>query len=169
VSRSTFIRISALSAILAGALRAIASFIPEVTPHIYVLYFVIDLSLLSGIIGIYRFCSPAAKLLSVLGFAIMLIALTLLIARDLTVAPAGIYAGAAALFLVGLDLFSIQALRTRRLPSWIPVVWILSTIVGPIGLFIPGLHFLFPLSGLLFGIAFAGAGVVMIYFIGRPL
>ena len=155
------IRLCALAAILAGLLRAAASFIPETVPGIFALYFLIDLFLLGGVIGLYLFSVTAGKILGRLGFVLMCVALLILIARDVGVVTPNAYASAAALFSLGLDLFAIQALRTKKIPVWIPVTWILSTIVGPVGFFMPTLHFLFPISGLLFGVAFMGAGLVM--------
>lgn len=39
------------------------------------------------------------------------------------------------------------------------ILWVLSTIVGVMGYFIPGLNLLFVTSGVVFGIGFAGAGM----------
>lgn len=155
------IRLCALAAILAGLLRATASFIPEATPGVFILYFLIDLFLLSGVIGLYLSSVIGGKVLGRVGFVVMCVALLLLIARDVGVVTPNAYAGAAALFSLGLDLFAIQVLRTGKIPVWIPIGWILSTIIGPVGFFVPNLHFLFAISGLLFGIAFIGAGVLM--------
>ena len=155
------IRLCAIAAILAGLLRATASFIPETTANVYVLYFLIDLFLLTGVIGLYLSSMTGGKMVGRLGFVLMCSALLVLIARDVGVVTPDAYALAAALFSLGLDLFAIQALRTRKIAVWIPVSWILSTIGGPVGFFVPTLHFLFVISGLLFGIAFMGAGVVM--------
>lgn len=161
MSRATFVRFCAVSAILAGALRAVSSFIPDTTPKIYVLYFVIDLFLLFGVTGLFLLPVTRGKFLGRLGVGLMFLALLILIARDVEVVPPEAYAAGAALFSLGLDLFAIQLLRTRNLPSWIPVSWIVSTIVGAIGFFVPGLHLLFAISGVLFGVAFAAAGVAM--------
>ena len=155
------IRLCALAAILAGLLRATASFIPETTSGIFALYFFIDLFLLGGIIGLHLTSMAAGKILGRLGFVIMCVALLVLLARDVGVVTPRAYAGAAALFSLGLDLFAIQALRNRRLPVWIPIGWILSTILGPVGFFLPAVHFLFPISGLLFSVAFMAAGVAI--------
>ena len=157
MSRATFIRICALSATLAGVLRAISSFVPETASGIYILYFAIDLFLTLGVIGLSR--SHAREgILGLIGCVIMLLALLVLIGRDLQLVPAGAYAVGAALFSLGLDLFAIHLLLHRTGPRWIPVVWILSTIVGAIGFFSPGLHFLFAASGLFFGVAFVAVG-----------
>lgn len=154
-------RLCGIAAVFAGLLRATASFIPETTANVHVLYFFTDLLLFIGVIGLYLSSVAAGKIVGRLGFAIMCIALVVLIGRDVGAVPAGTYAGAAAIFSLGLVLFSIQALWVRKIPSWIPISWILSTIIGPVGFFVPELSLLFVLAGLLFGIAFMGAGVVL--------
>src|ERR1051325_738787 len=158
--RST-VRIWAVSAILAGLLRAITSFIPEATPKVLLFYLAVDLFLFFGVVGLYAFAVTDAKLVPLLGTALMILALVVLIGRDLGVVSDNIYAGAAATFSVGLDLFAIHLLQTRKMPSWIAVAWIVSTILGPVGFFVSQLHVLFTISGLIFGIAFAAAGVMM--------
>src|SRR6185369_6577203 len=102
--RSMF-RIWAVSAILAGILRAITSFIPEATPKILLIYLAVDLFLFFGVIGLYGFSVTAAKLVPLLGTALMILSLFVLIGRDLGLASDNIYAGAAATFSLGLDLF----------------------------------------------------------------
>jgi hypothetical protein len=162
MSNSTLIRICAAAAILAGVLRAVTSFLPETIPNVFLLYLIIDLSLFIGVIGLCRFAVASPTLPPVLGTVVMLGALTLLILRDLAiVASPSVYAIGAATFSVGLDLFAIHLLLNRKMPLWIPVAWLLSTITGTIGFFSPQLHFLFALSGLIFGIAFGVAGIVM--------
>ena len=151
----------ALSAILAGTLRTVASFIPETTPSVYVVYFAIDLLLLLGSVGLYQSFAIAGKVLGLLGVGLMVFALLVLIARDLGVLTPGAYAVGAGLFSLGLDVFSVHMLRNVKVHSWIPVCWIASTIIGAIGFLVPGMLLLFAVSGLLFGIAFAAAGVAM--------
>jgi hypothetical protein len=167
VSKATFIRFCAVSAILAGALRAISSFIPDTTPKIYALYFAIDLFLLFGVTGLCWLPLTGAKIFGRLGLVLMFLALLILIARDVGVVRPDAYAGGAALFSLGLDLFAIQVLLTRKIPGWIPVSWIVSTIAGATGFFAPTLHLLFAISGLLFGVAFSAAGVAMLNLISN--
>ncbi|WP_051036594.1 hypothetical protein [Calothrix sp. PCC 6303] len=58
-----------------------------------------------------------------------------------------------------MSLFAVGAWIAKELPHWVSLLWILSTIVGFMGYFIPCLNLLFALSGVIFGIGFAGAGV----------
>src|SRR5262245_3978300 len=154
-------RLCGIAAMFAGLLRATASFIPETAANVHVLYLFTDLLLFIAVIGLYRSSVVAGNIVGRLGFAIMCIALVVLIGRDVGTVAAGAYAGAAAVFSLGLVLISIQALRVRKIPSWIPISWILSTTIGPVGFFVPKLSVLFVMAGLLFGIAFMGAGVVL--------
>lgn len=158
--RSRLIHLYGSAAIIAGALRAITSFIPETTPHVYLLYLIIDVALLFAVIGLFL-TSLATRRVTVFAFILMFLALVVLIARDVGVTPTGVYAGAAAIFSIGLAIYAIQVLRTGDMPPWIPLAWLLSTVLGPIGFFTPGLHLFFAISGLLFGTAFVGAGVLI--------
>lgn len=124
------------------------------------LYFAVDVFLLFAVIGLFR--SDAGRgLLGRIGCALMFVALVILIARDIQILRAAVYAIGAGLFSLGLVLFAVQLLRNHRFPLWVPLAWILSTVAGAIGFFTPGSYSLFAISGLLFGLAFAAAGVVM--------
>jgi len=101
------------------------------------------------------------RILALLGFILTLVSLIILIERDLGLVSANAYTIGALLFAIGLVLFAIDSLRSGTFARWIPIGWILSTIVGPVGYFAPGLQILFTVSGLIFGIAFAGAGIQM--------
>jgi hypothetical protein len=61
----------------------------------------------------------------------------------------------------GVILVSARAWVARRIPGWVPVAFLLSTLVGLIGNYVLGANALFVWSGVIFGIAFAGMGVEM--------
>ena len=69
-----------------------------------------------------------------------------------------LYPVGAAILAVGIDLLVIGAWIANKLPRWTLVLLGLSTILGFMGYFVPSLDFLVVLSGLLFGVGFAGAG-----------
>jgi hypothetical protein len=46
-----------------------------------------------------------------------------------------------------------------KLPRWVSIAWVVSTVIGFVGYFAPGLDFLFVVSGVLFGVSFAHAGL----------
>jgi hypothetical protein len=137
----------------------LTSVLPATTGKMMTLYLIIDLLLLFGCVGLYQFQWVAVRLPETLGVVLEIVGALILIARDLALLKPEAYPTGALLFAVGLDLFAIGSWKRRSFARWILVCLILSTVVGPIGFFIPGLAILFAASGILFGIGFAGAGV----------
>ena len=126
------------------------------------LYFVIDVLLLFGSIGLYGFRRDEIGLLGTLGGVLAIVAALILIARDLAIFGESIYPVGALMFAVGLDLLAIGLWKGKKIPRWILVLLILSTVIGPVGFFARGLSVLFVASGILFGIGFAAAGITIL-------
>jgi hypothetical protein len=157
---TTLTRLGGLAAILAGILRGANSFVPSNAPNsgaIAILYLMTDIFILLGIIGIYGFLHQHSRLWGFWGF--LLAVLGIAIIRTGTIAGVYLYPIGALCFTAGLSLFAVGAWIARKLPRWVPVFWVLSTIIGFVGYFVPGLKVLFVLSGVIFGIGFAGAGI----------
>jgi|SRR5882724_7116153 len=161
--RTKLIRFCGLAAIVAGVLRGIASVIPGTTPRIMALYFFTDVFLLFGSIGIYGFQHEEIGLTGTLGFLLQVVGSLILITRDVAVLGSGAYLVGALMFTAGLDLLAAGSWKVKRFPRWILILWVLSTIVGPIGYFTAGLSVLFMVSGMLFGIAFAWGGITVLF------
>ena len=123
------------------------------------LYLIVDLLLLFGCVGLYEFQRVAVRFAETLGLLLEILGALILIARDLALLKPEAYPAGALLFAVGLDLFAIGSWKSRAFARWILMLLILSTVIGPIGFFIAGLTILFTVSGMLFGIGFAGAGI----------
>jgi hypothetical protein len=79
--------------------------------------------------------------------------------KDVSGSQVSLYSIGALVFAAGLSLLAVGSWIARKLPRWVPIFWVLSTIVGFIGYFVPGLSLLFVISGIIFGIGFAGAGI----------
>ena len=156
-----FIRVSGVSASVAGVLRVLTSFLPPLTGRTMTLYLIIDVLLLFGCVGLYEFQRVAITFLKTLGLLLETVGALILIARDLTLLSSEAYPIGALMFAVGLDLFAIGSWRSRIFPRWILVILILSTVIGPIGFFTPSLVILFAASGILFGIGFMSASIWM--------
>jgi hypothetical protein len=157
---TTLTRLGGLAAILAGILRGANSFVPSNAPSsgaIAILYLMTDIFILLGIIGIYEFLHQHSRLWGLWGFLLAVIGIAII--RTGTIAGVYLYPIGALCFTAGLSSFAVGAWITRMLPRWVPIFWILSTIIGFIGYFVPGLKVLFTLSGIIFGIGFAGAGI----------
>jgi multisubunit Na+/H+ antiporter MnhG subunit len=157
------IRLFGLAAIVAGILRGLTSLIPGTTPHVMLLYLVVDVFLLFGSIGLYRFQREENRWPETLGFLLQMVGVLILIGRDVAIFGAGIYPVGALMFAVGLDLVAVSSWRAKKFPRWILLFLIASTIVGPIGFFARGLGVLFVVSGIVFGIGFAGAGAQILF------
>ena len=152
-------RLTGLAAILAGSLRGIASFVPSTARGVLLLYFVTDIFILFGTTGLYEFLRPEIGRIGLLGFLLEMVGVAILIGREVAIFGPSAYPVGALIFAAGLDLFGIASWKAKRLPPWIILLWILSTVVGPVGFLRPGLNFLFVASGVMFAIGFAAAGV----------
>jgi hypothetical protein len=159
MSSANLIRLGGLAAIVAGILRGVNSFIPSSPPSvaIAILYLLNDIFILFGIIGIYGFQHQESRLWGGFGFLLAIIGIAII--RTGAISGVNLYPIGASTFTVGLSLFAIGSWIAKKLPRWVSVFWVLSTIVGFIGYFIPSLSLLFVTSGVIFGIGFAGAGI----------
>jgi len=163
VLRSSVIRSCGLAAIVAGILRGIASFVPGTTHWVMLLYLFTDVFLLFGSIGLYWFQQEEIGLAGTLAVSLMIGGNLVLIGRDVAIFGASLYPVGALIFAAGLDLLAVGSWKARRFSRWILILWILSTILGPIGYFSGGLSALFVVSGVLFGFGFARAGITVLF------
>jgi hypothetical protein len=159
MSSTNLIRLGGLAAIVAGILRSINSVLPSINPNVMVaiLYLLTDIFLLFGIMGIYGFQHQESRLWGLFGFLLAIVGIAII--RTGSISGVSLYPIGASIFTVGMSLFAVGSWIARKLPHWVSVLWVLSTIVGFLGYFIPGLNLLFVISGVIFGIGFAGAGM----------
>ncbi len=158
MSSTNLIRWGGLAAIIAGIMRGVNSFLPSSLPSVTLelLYLLTDIFIILGMIGLYGFQHQESKLWGFWGFLLAIIGIGVI--RTGTISGVKMYAIGASIFVVGLSLFAIGSWIAHKLPRWIAVVWILSTIIGFVGYFLPVFSLLFVVSGVLFGVGFAGAG-----------
>jgi hypothetical protein len=156
---TNLIRLGGLAAIVAGILRGINSFLPSINPNVTVaiLYLLTDIFLLFGTMGIYGFQHQESRWWGLFGFLLAIGGIAII--RTGSISGVSLYPIGASTFTVGMSLFAVGSWIARKLPRWVSVLWVLSTIVGFMGYFIPGLNLLFVISGVIFGIGFAGAGM----------
>ncbi len=159
MSSKNLIRLGGLAAIVAGILRGISSFLPSSNPTvtILILYLLTDIFLLFGIMGIYSFQYRQSRSWGFFGFIFAIVGIAII--RTGSISGVNLYPIGASIFTLGMSLFAVGSWIAKELPHWISILWILSTIVGFMGYFIPGLNLLFVASGVIFGIGFAGAGM----------
>jgi hypothetical protein len=160
MSSTDLLRWGGRSAIFGGVLRGINSFLPIATPTLILefMYFVTDISILFGLMAIYGFQHEESRRWGFLGFVLSIIGTGIIIGPDGYISGVNMYPVGSLILAAGLILLSIGSWIADRFPHWIPIFWTSSTFIGIIGYFIPGFSLLFVISGVLFGLAFAGAG-----------
>lgn len=159
VSSTNLIRLGGLAAIIAGILRGINSLLPSSTPIVAIalLYLLTDIFILFGMIGLYGFQYKESGLWGGFGFLGAIAGIGVI--RYGAISGANLYSVGALIFTGGLILFAVGSWLANKLPRWVPAFWVLSTIVGICGYFVPGLNLFFVISGVIFGIGFTGAGI----------
>lgn len=159
MSRANLIRLGGVVAVIAGILRGVNSFLPSVLPDeaIALLYLLTDIFLLFGMIGLYGFQHQKSGSWGFFGFLLTIIGIAII--RTGTLSSVNLYPVGASIFAVGISSFAVGSWIAGYLPKWISAFWIISTVVGFTGYFVPNLNLLFAISGLLFGVGFAGAGL----------
>lgn len=66
------------------------------------------------------------------------------------------------LYLLGLILVSVGTLKSRKLPSWVPAMWLAAVVVGLGGALLPSLELvLLRLGAIVLGLGFVGAGFAL--------
>ncbi len=154
----TFVRVGGASAILAGVLRAAASFASwgsEVERQ--VLYFIVDLLLLLGVFAAYAQNHEALGRWGAAGF-LATVAGILLVRSSRAVPGLDLYPAGAISVSIGWVLLSLDWRRTANGPALVPVLFALSFVTGLVGQIVPGAAALFVASGVIFGAAMVGVG-----------
>jgi hypothetical protein len=158
MSIANLIRLGGLAAIIAGILRGINSFLPNSISGVAIelLYLLTDIFILFGMMGLYGFQHQESGLWGFFGFLLAIVGIGMI--RTGSISGVNMYPVGALIFAAGLSSFAVGCWIASKLPHWASVFWVLSTIIGFIGYFVSGLSLLFAISGVLFGIGFAGAG-----------
>jgi hypothetical protein len=163
MTRPTLLRAAGLVAIMGGALRAAASFAPVVI-HSDIeresLYVVVDLCLSIGLVGFNARHSKSIGWPGAAGLALALVGFATVRANR-AISTVDLYPAGALAIACGVILLSARAWVAHQIPGWVPVAFLLSTLVGLIGSYVRGANALFVWSGVIFGVAFAGLGVEM--------
>ncbi len=159
MSSSNLMRWGGCAAIMAGLLRGVNSFLPTSSTSVAIelLYLLTDILIIFGMIGLYGFQHQESQLWGFWGFLLAIVGIAVI--RTRVMAGVDTYTIGAFIFVVGLSLLAIGSWLANKLPRWVSACWVLSTVIGVIGSFVPGFNLLLEISGVLFGISFAGAGL----------
>lgn len=158
---ATLLRLAGASALLAGVLRTLASFIPggdAPGTGLEILYMTIDVLLVFGLLGIYACQYDRAGVPGLFGFVLALTGTASIVGPDGKLGEVDLYAAGALLIAVGLVILAAGTWKARRLPPAVPALWVVSTVVGVGGFAVGNPPIAFMISGVAFGLAFALAG-----------
>jgi len=158
------VRLAGAAAALGGALRLAAAFIPAAPGNLEIelLYFIIDVALLFGLVGLYAADCERLGWLGLAGFVTAATGLASIVGPDADIGGINIYAIASAVIGIGLAIMSVAMLLYGRLPRWIPTLWIASLLAGIAASVLPDkAQLAFLIAGVFFALGFLGAGVVL--------
>jgi hypothetical protein len=161
LNSTTLIRWGGLAAVLAGVLRAAASFwtSAERSVALELLYLLVDILILFGILGVFAFLVERFGVAGFLGFLLGVVGTAIIAGPDGELGGVDMYAAGSAVLAVGLVLLAVGSWNAAMLPHWVPVLWVLTAVLGSVGVAVDGLDTLFVVSGVTFGLSFIGAGV----------
>ena len=159
MSRAILVRAGAAAGFVGGALRAVASFAPGVGSdrELQVLYLVIDVFLLLGVLGFYELRHEDIGRPGAVGFVMSLVGLAV-VRSSRAIPGVDLYPVGALTFAAGVLALSASAWKAKTLTAWVPVAFLVSTLAGVVGAVIDSAGWLFVLSGVVFGVGFAGLG-----------
>lgn len=148
-------RLSAAAATLGGCMRVIDAFLGKASVHAQLFaYFVTDTMLIFGLCGIYLSCSDRLGPAGLLGFAASITGLVMV----RTFGPSAYLIGAT-VTLLGVVVLGVGMLAKEAFPKSAPVLWMVSLLVGLVGLFPLGVNWSVTLAGVIFGLGFIAAGI----------
>lgn len=161
---ATLLRLSGISALLAGILRTTASFLPffnvESSTSVELLYFLIDILILFGVIGIYLIQHEKAGYNGFFGFLLAMTGTALIVGPE----RADVYRMGAGTIAMGMLLLAFGSLRANVLTNRAPLLWMVSTMSGIVGSWLSGraVEYGFFIAGIAFGPGFVIAGYEII-------
>ena len=155
-----FVRLSAQAAIVGGLLRIAASFAPLLIPSNLArqsLYFAVDVCLTVGLVGFWWQGSKDFARRGVIGLAMLLTGIAAVRASAF-ISAVDVYQAGALITAAGVIVVSAGAWIVHRMSGWVPLAFVLSTLVGILGGVTSNADAFLLWSGVIFGLAFAGVG-----------
>ena len=155
------LRISAIAAIAGGLLRAADPFFAALhlnNATLQQIWFAIDLLLLIGVSGIYLAEANRLTIIGLVAVLVFLFGILLVRSAGVTVLGLGGYQTGAAVALIGISVLALLMLL-RRVQIVASLLWLAALATGLASRAGIGATYLVALSGLLFGLGFAAAGV----------
>ena len=152
---SKFIRWSALAAVLAGVSGAAVTIMGQTQPPVPAWISITSLiTSLIALTGIYQYQKEVDEGQGAAGYYLAM-AGSVLLNLNILIEVTGI------IYALGLVLLALTSLRAGRDPKWIPLMWIVSPLVGFSGVILGSLEILFVIGGATFGSGFIGFAYVL--------
>lgn len=149
---SNFIRICGVAAILTGVFLPMWQILENIFPGYFL---VIDLSLFLAVVGILLVLRREGMGRLALYALIAIVIGSLVYDLSNVVSVLG--------YAVGLILLGLGVWQAQAFPRWVPVMWIVTSLIILPGYFIGGSEsLLVTLGGVAFGLGFIGAGIALL-------
>lgn len=163
MNRPTALRWSALAAIAGGMINPLVDVLsPARGSPLEWGYFIGGLAIQLALIGIYAIQVEESGGAGFLGFVMATAG------RAYFSVPGAVIGGVdgtvplGLLYMLGLILVSVGTLKSRKLPSWVPAMWLAAVVVGLAGALLPSLELvLLRLGAIVLGLGFVGAGFAL--------
>jgi hypothetical protein len=156
----SFVRLSAKAAIAGGLLRVAASFAPAILRsnlERQSLYLAVDVCLTLGFAGFWWQSSKNLGRQGAVGLAMFVTGIAVVRASAF-ISAVDVYPTGALLAAGGAIVVSMGAWIARMMAGWVPLAFVLSTLLGILGSITSNSGGLLVWSGAIFGLAFAGVG-----------
>ena len=160
-STTPLLRLSGWAAVAGGVLRIADTFTTKALPQnaLTMLYFATDVLLLTGIAGVWVKQRRDLGLTGNISLAVFVVGILMIRASAFGLLG---YQPGAAVALIGMALYSVDALVKRSTPVWAPLLWLLSLAAGIASVAGYQSYAMFALAGVLFGLGFVAAGATLL-------
>jgi hypothetical protein len=160
LNASTLFRLCGVAAVLSGLITVFVPF-SEYFGNISLewMYVLNALLTLFALIGIYGVQVEGSGYWGLTGFIFASIGNAFLIGSEQLVAGFEAVIFGSSILSLGLILLAIGTFKSKAFPRWIPILWIAAPLVGIPSMISAGMAtVVVALAGILFGVAFIGAG-----------
>jgi hypothetical protein len=108
-------------------------------------------------------------LIGVIGFVASYVGFLMVRSSTLSLFGFSAYLIGASVTLLGVVAISVAMLTRNAFPKWAPILWMVSLLIGVIGLFPKAMGWGVTLAGVTFGVGFTVAGISLLFDDGARL
>jgi len=119
------------------------------------------------VIAVYSYQHAESGVCGLVGFVLAVIGIESIGGPDGKIGIVDVYTAGTSVIGIGMVFLAVGSWVARRLPRYVPVLWMLATGVGVVAVFAHLSGAAFQIAGVLFGLGFVGAGAHILRS-GRP-